>query len=71
MESFHGLYNDLSKKKKQFTVAGNHECTETDSINSEKSSLKSHPDSWYLWFYKALATKNNMSQNHKNFTFKH
>ena len=44
MESFHGLYNDLSKKKKQFTVAGNHECTETDSINSEKSSLKSHPD---------------------------
>ena len=32
------------RKKKQFTVAGNHECTETDSINSEKSSLKSHPD---------------------------
>ena len=33
------------KKKKQFTVAGNREYSETDRINSVQSSLKSHP----LW----------------------
>ena len=30
-----------SKERNKFTVAGNHECKETDRINSVQSSLKS------------------------------
>ena len=36
---FNSLFNNFKKKK---TVAGNHEYRETDGINSEQSSLKSH-----------------------------
>ena len=36
-------YIIIWQRKKQFTVAGNREYQETDSINSIQSSLKSHP----------------------------
>ena len=39
-------YSMIWQRKKQFTVAGNRECKQTNSINFGQSSLKSHP----LWF---------------------
>ena len=39
------LLNDLAKKKRVYMVVKNQKYKEIDSINSEQSSLKSHP----LW----------------------
>ena len=45
MLSKNDLFNDLGKKETSLTVAGHHQYEETDNINFEQSSLKSHP----LW----------------------
>ena len=39
VKSFYGLFNDFTEGNK-FTVAENHNCKETGSINAVQSSLK-------------------------------